>query len=426
MPRSIPKINDTDGGDENDTMTSSTHPLIENQENLNDGASPQVIRRNFLGMTILFAINHGCTVSVLGLANARLGSIGVWQSGILYASYTIAALYGASYFVKRLGSRNGLVMGLGMSASYVTSFFLATIIVEENEHISWLQSFVAIAGAIIGGIGSSILWVSQGTYFSCASQLFASKQDGAMVEDVTSGFGGNFAFIFLLFEVLLRLMSTFLIETAGLSWKVIFGLYTLFSILPVLFMLGILDVERVQHEYNLLSTNDDGSDDEVLYEEEDDSPSHKATAALNLLRNDPKAKFLAPMSVLFGISTSFCSSVLNGEVLQRVLNDKNSTYVGMYTSVTSAVAAGASLLFGRLQSSKHQWGKEPFLTLGASSYLAIALQFLALPDGSSWNRWTLLLVYIFLGLGRSIYEGMCPLSWYSSFFVFISCHSHPA
>ena len=304
MPRRSIPINDT-GNDENDTITSSTHPLIENQENLNDGASPQVIRRNFLGMTILFAINHGCTVSVLGLANARLGSIGVWQSGMLYASYTIAALYGASYFVKRLGSRNGLVMGLGMSASYVTSFFLATVIVEKNEHMIWLQSFVAIAGAVIGGIGSSILWVSQGTYFACASQLFASKQDGAMVEDVTSRFGGSFAFLFLLFEVLLRLMSTFLIETAGLSWKVIFGLYTLFSILPVLFMLGILDVERDQHEYNSLSTDDNASDDEVAYEEDDvDSPSHKATAALNLLRNDPKAKYLAPMSVLFGISTS--------------------------------------------------------------------------------------------------------------------------
>ena len=93
----------------------------------------------------------------------------------------------------------------------------------------------------------------------------------------------------------------------------------------------------------------------------------------------------------------------------------------MYTSVTSAVAAGASLLFGRLQSSQHQWGKEPFLTLGASSYLAIALQFLVLPEGSSWNRWTLLLVYIFLGLGRSIYEGMYPTNWQPVFSL--CCHS---
>jgi len=192
------------------------------------------IKKNFLLMSALFAVNHGCTVSVLGLSNARLGSIGIWQSGVLYASYTAAALFGASYFVQKFGSRNGLVLGMGMSASYVTSFFLATVIVEYNEDLVWLQSAVAIGGAAVGGVGSSILWVSQGTYFSMASQLFAShtaaeevELEVIPVEDVTSQFGGNFACIFLLFEVLLRVLSTTLIETVGLSWKAIFGLYFL-------------------------------------------------------------------------------------------------------------------------------------------------------------------------------------------------------
>ena len=122
--------------DENDTITSNiTRPLIENQQSDGTSLTPESIRKNFLLMSLLFAINHGCTVSVLGLSNARLGSIGVWQSGILYGSYTASAFYGASYFVKKLGSRNGLVLGMGMSASYVTSFFLATIIAEHNESL---------------------------------------------------------------------------------------------------------------------------------------------------------------------------------------------------------------------------------------------------------------------------------------------------
>lgn len=148
-----------DDDDENETITSNiTRPLIEHQS-----LTPESTRKNFLLMSLLFAINHGCTVSVLGLSNARLGGIGVWQSGVLYGSYTASALYGASYFVKQYGSRNGLALGMGMSASYVTSFFFATIIVEHNESLIWLQSLVAICGAIIGGVGSSILWVSQGT-----------------------------------------------------------------------------------------------------------------------------------------------------------------------------------------------------------------------------------------------------------------------
>ena len=102
---------------------------------------------------------------------------------------------------------------------------------------------MAIGGALVGGMGSSILWVSQGSYFATSSKMYATFMDEP-VEDITGRFGGNFAFIFLLFEVILRLMSTLFIETAGLSWKIIFGLYSLLSILPVGFMMGIMDLEE--------------------------------------------------------------------------------------------------------------------------------------------------------------------------------------
>eukprot|EP00579_Thalassiosira_antarctica_P012488 CAMPEP_0201921886 /NCGR_PEP_ID=MMETSP0903-20130614/10089_1 /ASSEMBLY_ACC=CAM_ASM_000552 /TAXON_ID=420261 /ORGANISM="Thalassiosira antarctica, Strain CCMP982" /LENGTH=325 /DNA_ID=CAMNT_0048458921 /DNA_START=165 /DNA_END=1138 /DNA_ORIENTATION=+ len=305
-----PLLIDADGNDDENI----SRPI-----DYNDASSAsRKIRTNFLQMSALFATNHGCTVSCLGLANARLGSIGVWQSGTLYASYTAAALFGASYFVKKFGSRNGLALGMGMSAAYVTSFFLASMVVEMNEEMVWLQDVVAIAGAVVGGVGSSILWVSQGTYFSCASELFASKveEEGVMVllGDVTSRFGGNFACVFLSFEVVLRLSSTLLIETAGLSWQVIFGLYTLLSILPVFFIMGVMDVEgyQQQHQYNnLLQTeDDDGSDNEDRLEDEHKtSPSHKAAAAIDLLRKDPIAKYLSPVNILVGLSTAFSASV---------------------------------------------------------------------------------------------------------------------
>ena len=157
---------------------------------------------------------------------------------------------------------------------------------------------------------------------------------------VTSRLGGNFAFVFLLPEVILRLLSTFLIEMAGFSWKIIFGLYSLLSILPVLFVMGVMDVEgyQQQHQYNnLLQTEeDDGSEIEDRLEDENrTSSSHKATAAIDLLRKDPKAKYLSPVNILFGLSTAFSASVLNGEVIQQVLSDPNSTYVGLYVVLQS-------------------------------------------------------------------------------------------
>ena len=244
--------------------------------------------------------------------------------------------------------------------------------------------------------------ISQGTYYTSASQLFASLEEQE-VEAVTGRFGGNFAFVFLSLEVILRLTSTVLIETAGLSWKVIFGLYSVLSIVPVFLMMDGLDVERCQQQYNLLRNDSN----EVTEEADNASPSNKAMAALNLLRKDAKTKYLAPVNILFGLSTSFSTSVLNGEVIQKVLVDPNSTYVGLYTAIISATAAGASLLFGRLQSSTNTYscGKEPILTIGALSYLLIALQFLAFPDGSNWTKITLINVYILLGIGRATYEG---------------------
>ncbi|KAL9183190.1 hypothetical protein ACHAXT_004977 [Thalassiosira profunda] len=321
--------------DDGDGHSVLSQPLLVDAPDENDSQPPlpnipqhelsTAIRRNFLKMSALFALNHGCSVAVLGLASARLGQIGVWQSGVLFGSYTASALFGASYFVTRLGARNGLVMGMEMSAGYVASFFLASLAAEMNERWAWLQGFVAIAGALVGGVGSSILWVSQGTYFSTASQLFATMK-GASLGDITGRFSGNFAFIFLVFEVIMRVMSTLLIETAGVSWKIIFGLYSVLSILPV---------------------------------------------------------------------------------VRQVLSDPNSTYVGLYTAVTSTVAALASLLFGTLESSHHgiQCGKELVLTLGAASYLVVGMQFLIFPHGSDWSKLSLLWVYILLGVGRATYEG---------------------
>lgn len=385
-----------------------------------------MIRRNFLCMSILFAVNHGCSVSVLGLANAKLGTAGVWSSGTLYASYTLSALVGASCIVGKLGSRNGLVVGMTLVALYVTSFYvaLAINIADESNNAAYVSSgryIVIIGGAVVGGVGSSILWVSQGSFFATASRLLAQQQNQQVIggaaaitlsvkEDATSEFGATFAFVFLLFEVILRLLSTFLVKTVGLSWEIVFGCYAFLSILPVCAMLGVVDIDKQDRRFYdpILQTDeydgDDDNDSRNEHEAEDRRPPLKAMAALNLLRKDPLAKYLSPICILFGLSSSFASSILNGEIIQRVLSDHDSTYVGLYTAITSLVAAIASLVFGYLQSSKGRLhcGKNGALMIGAASYLTISLLFLLLIN---WDRGALLLVYTLLGIGRATYEG---------------------
>ena len=475
--------------------------LLDDDDEYGTSSSPQstasIVRRNFRIMSTLFAINHGCSVSVLGLANARLGEAGVWSSGTLYATYTLSALFGTSLVVERLGCRNGLVLGMCMNAAYVASFFVASSIFfvvassssssssssldDENDGggsgggaggASWPRYVVAISGAAVGGVGSSILWVSQGAYFATSSRLYASATIGTTTgdgrrrrrrlrggggggggsggggatyatpasEDATSMFGATFAFVFLLFEVMLRSLSTFLIRTAGLSWGVVFGLYVLLSILPACCMMVVADPERLmflldrklddrprrteeEEDEGGAGDDDEGEDECRDYKDDDDDdddggedaadddrrprPPLGATAALDLLRKNPMTKYMIPICVLFGMSTSFASSVLNGEVIQRVLKDPDSTYVGLYTAVTSLVAAAASLLFGTLTSSRRRGGrlrcgKDAVLSIGAASYLVISLLFLFLLN---WDRSTLLLIYTLLGVGRATYEG---------------------
>ena len=52
----------------------------------NTSSSSLSIIWNFVFMAILFSSNHGCVVACLSLATARLGSLGAYQSGLLYVS----------------------------------------------------------------------------------------------------------------------------------------------------------------------------------------------------------------------------------------------------------------------------------------------------------------------------------------------------
>lgn len=113
--------------------------------------------------------------------------------------------------------------------------------------------------------------------------------------------------------------------------------------------------------------------------------------------------------------------VVNGQVIRVALHDYSSRYVGVFTALSSTVAAILSWAFGALDWLSHSLdeeadssilskfvrciNKERILTAGAVSYLLIALLFLLFPSFASWNFTSLTLVYVLLGMGRSTYEG---------------------
>lgn len=331
--------------------------------------------RNFLTMAILFSANHGCTVSCLALATARLGSVGAWQSGVLYFTYTASAILGATYITKRLGSRNSIIAGMALYCVYVGCFLIATVASTTN-----LANGAALLGAAIGGVGGGFLWTAQGSYFGQASEEHGTwlQQD---VKLSTAYFAGIFAFVYLAEEVLLRLLSTALLETGRISWSVIFAVYTAVAVVSTLGM--VLVHNYPQQQEGRVS---------VLY---------KITAAVHLLRHDPKMKYMIGLNASFGLAGAFLNSYVNGEVVRLALNDPDSKYVGGLSALVAAVAAVMSLVLARVS---QQYGKGPVLVGGALCFFGVVFPFVVKPNAMQWGWGGLIMVYTLQGMGRATFE----------------------
>jgi MFS family permease len=346
-----------------------------------DYASAHRTTWNFTLMSILFSANHGCVVSCLALATARLGSTGASQSGILYLSYTASALLGATYVTKRVGSRKSLFYGMALYCIYVGCFLIATIASSQGG-----KRAAAYTGAVIGGIGAGFLWTAQGSYFGSAAEEHA-RQLNQPVETSTAHLAGIFAFYYLAEEVALRLLSSFLLSTGIASWEVIFCIYTFVSVISIIPMPFLKD-------YHINYANDSDESASSIFK--------KATVAVRLLVNDKKMKWMVGLNAVFGFTAAFLGSFVNGEVVPTALDDPDSKYIGVLTSWVSGVAAVMSLLFAKIAP---RTGKGPILIAGAICFFCVVFPFLIEPNPSKYSWGLLIFIYTMHGCGRATFEG---------------------
>ena len=375
----------TSAGDVNNNNNNNNDPP--------DTAGADKTLRNFVVMALLFSANHGCVVSCLALASSRLGTTGAWQSGILMITYAASALLGATYAVKTLGARNAMILGMALYCFYVGCFYVATLLGDDDERDAETTAIVAYLGAAIGGIGAGFLWTSQGTYFGQASQDYASKLR-IPVEASNAKLAGYFAFLYLSEELLMRMLSSVLLEFGVASWGTIFGIYTLVAVGSTLAMPCVYDYHKTDN-----NTDDDDNGEGSAF--------RKATVAIKLLREDPKMKYMIGLNAVFGFTSAFLNSYVNGQVLPVALDDPDSKYVGILTSTVSVVAAVMSLLFGKIGASSGSSGNNNgiILMLGAICFGGVVLPFVFQPDAAHYGWLSLLGVYALHGTGRATFEG---------------------
>ena len=241
----------------------------------------------------------------------------------------------------------------------------------------------------------------------------------------TALLGGIFAFVYLLLEVVLRLLSTILLavlephnntssaaaNVVGSAWKSIFAIYTAIAISSTLGML--LCVRRYPPSNTV---DDDGNGNDETRDANGDSRRrrrsalYQVTVAGQLLIHDPKMKYMIGLNAVFGFVSAFLNSYVNSQIVPVALDDPDSKYIGILSSWVPIIAAGASLLFGALTSSSTNGRmvrieKGTILILGAVCFAGVALPFLFVPDPTQYGWVSLLTVYTLHGIGRATFEG---------------------
>jgi MFS family permease len=108
------------------------------------------------------------------------------------------------------------------------------------------------------------------------------------------------------------------------------------------------------------------------------------------------------LNAVFGFTAAFLNSYINGQVVPVALNDPDSKYIGLLSSVVPMVAAAMSLLFGRISPII---GKGPILIFGALCFGGVILPFIVQPDAGEYGWAALIVVYSFHGTGRATFEG---------------------
>ena len=389
--------------------------------------NPDDVYRNFIRMAIFFSIHHGCVVSCLSLATARLGAdVGATQSSLLYLSYTGSALVGATYITKRWGAHRALITGLFLYCFYVGAFGLAAHGNDNKTLVAWM----AYIGAIMGGLGAGLVWTAQGSFFAQAAQThartaavteegFSQQQEQDSITRTTDSddrtsqstaqMAGVFAFFYLGLELLLRSLSSLA------SWKTVFNLYGVLTVVSTLCMVLLVKPPNLSTQY----VAQERPSASLLW--------YQITAAIQLWKPStdghwPVMPLMLGLNAVFGLESAFLNAYINGQVVAP-------ESVGLWTAWASGVAALWSLVFGKLTSNhganNHSiWSNRKgwVLSAGAVCFASVLLPFAVAPNVTKWSTrsslswWVFFLIYSLHGTGRATFEGTLKAT-FADFFV---------
>jgi hypothetical protein len=326
------------------------------------------LRANFWRMTFLFALGHGCATTPLVFASSSLyKKIAYIGNGTLYIAMMATALVFAVPMLNITGLKGGLILGFTLYGTYAGAFSFALTVDPEK------QFCVFVIGSVCAGIAAGVIWTAQGGYMSRTASLVAAAENRSR-EMITAELAAQFAFYYLLFEEITKILFSFLLSTPLLASGAAF-FYAVIAFGCAIAMSTLKDIlPEEQEKASFLSTS---------------------TAAIRLW-SDPRIWLLAPTNITFGMSAAFMNGFFNAHCTAATLGQPA---IGLLTALTVLVSMSLSQCYRDLG----QWyGKGLPLALGALSFGLIAL-LLIFQNCRSWNVW-IVLFYALQGSGRAVYE----------------------
>ena len=425
------------------------------EEDVIDASDRHLASRNvmfsFLMMTLCFAINHGTVTAVIPLATAQFDSnLGNDSLGALYFFYTLTALLGSTMIVGELGQKWGLVAGCGVYTVYVVGNLLGVL---THDGLRWV---VVMASSCFGGVAAGFLWTAQGGYFAAAAKLYA-KEKGIAQASATSHLGGVFAFVYLAFELVCKLLSSLVLVwvcgdhwhgdiltgqcgvdegdnsgvislTLGINGTIptmspesdksafiknlkfhgVIWTYGVFATLAVVSSIGMTFIKQLEPLVGLLEKKEETTMNE-------DIPAPTATmfkkifAAVQLIYDEPKILLLGLFNVQFGFTAAYLNSYVTGTVIKDSLGKDK---VGYFVAIIPLTASLMQFPFTRL--TKLLSTKTPVMLIGMCCFLGFGSAFYFTDYTMSSDttlaeklgKWGILAPLFFVfGCGRAVWEG---------------------
>lgn len=327
------------------------------------------LRSEFFRMSVVLAIGHGTATTPLVYASSVLDpKVAYLCNGTLYSFMLLSSLLFAVPTVGRFGHRGSLVISLGLYSVYVGSFSLATMLPTP-----FMQGALFIPGSICAGLAAGILWTAQGGYFSHCGATIA-REEKQPRELVNSQLATQFAFYYLLFEVLSKVLwSALMIASVSVAGTAL--LFVAVAMASSFAMTSVADTQHVQAE----------------------RPAAAQVLDAVRLWSDVRIWLLSPMNITFGVSAAYMNGYFNAQVGSKVLGAQSIGYLSALAVLTSCAM---TWVYG---SCSQRFGNIVAISIGAASFAGIPILMLFAGVSQEWGWW-ICIFYVFQGSGRSFFE----------------------